>query len=181
MIGKVWATQQFDKISWNIAYTISWAFRQFEQIQNNRPFPFKYDRRHQFNAYINWQFHKAWDISLLWIFNSGHAVSLPTGRIQGEAGNLGDIFIYGDRNNARMPDYHRLDIGVHYKKKGKKGRMNTWSLDIYNLYNRQNAFALLLRQEFRRISAFELEPTGYALYQLSLFPIIPSISYSLKF
>lgn len=171
--------KQIGKLTGQIAYTLSHSMRAFPSIQNGKAFPFKYDRRHQFNIYINWEINKHWDISGVWVYSSGHAITLPVARIQGEI-SLEDIFIYGDRNNARMPDYHRLDLSVHYKKIGKKGRLNTWSVDIFNVYNRQNPFAIFFRQELSYQNG-QYITTGYSLYQLSLFPILPSISYNLKF
>jgi hypothetical protein len=171
--------KQLGKLLAQLAYTLSWNQRQFPDIQNNSPFPFKYDRRHQINTFISWQFHKNWDLSAIWVYSSGFALTVPVARVQG-ATTIEDVLVYGDRNNARMPDFHRLDLGLHYKKTGKKGRTGTWSLDIYNAYNRQNPFALLFRQQVA-YSNGKFVATGYQFYQLSLFPIIPSISYALQF
>ena len=171
--------KQIGKITGQLAYTLSKSERSFPSIQNNKPYPFKYDRRHQFSSFINWEINKHWDISAVWVYNTGHAVTLPVARIQG-ASSIESILIYGDRNNARMPDYHRLDLSVHYKKVGKKGRLNTWSLDIFNAYNRQNPFALFFRKNTVMENG-QLVDKGYQVYQLSLFPILPSVSYALKF
>lgn len=173
------AEKQFGNWTTFLAYSLSWTYNQFPDIQNNQLYPFKYDRRHQLTAFANWQFSKHWDLSISWTYNSGQAITLPVGRIQAE-NSLEEFFIYEGRNNARMPAFHRLDLGVHYQKENKKGFIHQWNFDIYNAYNRQNPFALFMREELAYVDQ-QFITTGYNIYQLSLFPIIPSVSYDFKF
>ncbi|HEY3369992.1 MAG TPA: TonB-dependent receptor, partial [Prolixibacteraceae bacterium] len=85
---------------------------------------------------------------------------------------------FDQRNNYRMPAYHRMDVGCNFHKQKKHG-IRTWNLSIYNVYSRQNAFFLY----FDASSQSEYKQTGKSakLNQLSLFPLIPSISYGYKF
>ena len=70
-----------------------------------------------------------------------------------------------------MPPYHRLDLGINFNKKFKRGGVSTWNISIYNVYNNQNPFMLFVDSEQNRT----------VLKQLSIFPIMPSVSYSYKF
>lgn len=171
--------KQWGPVQSLLSYSLSKTYYQFASIDNNRPYPFKYDRPHQLSALLHWQMSKHWDCSASWTYNSGQAITLPVGRVQGE-NSLDDFFIYAGRNNARMPDYHRLDLSIHYQKKNKKGNIHQWSFDIYNAYNRQNPFALFMRKELIYLDQ-QFVTNGYKIYQLALFPILPSVSYDFKF
>ncbi|MFW6096195.1 MAG: TonB-dependent receptor, partial [Bacteroidota bacterium] len=81
-----------------------------------------------------------------------------------------NIYIYGNTNEQRMKDYHRFDLCTHFKKKKKKG-IRIWTISVYNTYNRKNPYFYFS----------EIKDGKMQLYQQSLFPIIPSISYSYKF
>ena len=83
----------------------------------------------------------------------------------------GNITNFDKRNNYRMPSYHRLDVGINFTKEKKWGE-RTWSIGFYNAYSRQNPFFIQI--------AYKDNGTPY-LEQVSLFPIIPSVSYSFKF
>jgi len=80
------------------------------------------------------------------------------------------VFIYADRNTYRMRAYHRLDVGMNFRKQKKRGT-RTWTVSVYNAYNRQNPYYYYTKIKKNKVQ----------LYQQSLFPIIPSISYSFKF
>lgn len=82
-----------------------------------------------------------------------------------------DVYIYGTINNYRMPSYHRLDLAINHSKTLKRG-ITTWSFSIYNVYNRKNPYFLFFAED---------ENKKTQLYKFTLFPIIPSISYSFKF
>ena len=79
---------------------------------------------------------------------------------------------FEERNNYRMPAYHRLDFGINFHKQKKRG-IRTWNISIYNVYNRKNPFFL--------DTTTNKETNSLTLKQISLFPILPSISYSYKF
>ena len=85
--------------------------------------------------------------------------------------NVATVNHIDSRNNYRMPNYHRLDVSVNMKKEKKWGE-RTWSFGLYNAYSRQNPFYL----EFTRN-----ENGNPQLSQFSLFPLIPSFTYSFKF
>ena len=86
---------------------------------------------------------------------------------------------YENRNNYRMPDYHRMDVSVNFHKKLKRGT-RTWNISVYNLYNRKNPYII-----YEKTGSPYTSPSGQhyssSLVQLSIFPIIPSVSYTFKF
>jgi len=158
-----------------VGYTLSWANRTFENINFGNTFPYRYDRRHDISIVIVHQLTKNIDLGLVWVYGSGQAVTL--GFEEYYPGYNSDIMDYepitniDSRNNYRTPAYHRLDLSANFTKKKKWGE-RTWSVGIYNVYNRQNSFYIYV----------DHRDNGEAFLQMvSLFPIIPSVAYSFKF
>lgn len=162
-------------------YTLSKNIRRFENLNQGNPFPYRYDRRHDISIVANYDVNEHFSLSATWMYSTGQALTLSVmdyGVISDFDGYNGissgytfnEIHVYTERNGYRMPSYHRLDAGLNYKKQKRKGE-SIWSLSIYNLYNRQNPYFLY----------FEKNGNKRELYQLSLFPIIPSFSYSYVF
>jgi len=166
------------KVTGLIAYTYANSTRQFKNINNGKPFPYKYDRRHSVNAFFSFQINENIDFSLNWTFGTGYPYTLALGKYTffGVKYNgqilPGNILLYSDINQYRMANFHHLDIAYNISKKVKRG-IRTWTISIYNIYNRANPFYYFIRKD---------DSNGdWHLYQQSLFPIIPTISYSLKF
>lgn len=164
-----------------IGYTLSWANRQFENINDGEVFPYRYDRRHDISFVLTHKFNDKIDVGVVWVYGTGNAVTLGTQKFmandpQSDYQNYipwGNEIVHIDsRNNYRTPSYHRLDLGVNIHKQKKWGEA-TWSFGVYNAYSRQNPFYL----EFGYIAG----KNEQVLKQISLFPIIPSVSYSFKF
>lgn len=178
------------KLTGWIGYTISWSNRQFENISFGKVFPYKYDRRHDIGILLIYKFSEKFDLGITWVYGTGNATTLAKHRYftfssnypsynydpYNQTFNYTTIEYYETRNNFRMPAYHRLDIGLNFNKKFKKG-IQTWSISIYNAYNRLNPFYLALENDWNLFT----NKSETKLYQYSLFPIIPSISYSFKF
>ncbi|HET6559276.1 MAG TPA: TonB-dependent receptor plug domain-containing protein, partial [Prolixibacteraceae bacterium] len=171
-----------------IGYTWAKAERQFDNLNWGRKFYARYDRRHDVSFVMTHEFSKRFDVGLTWVYGTGNAVTLPTQRV--DEANIPfqwDYFYhqrskkyeyYGQRNNYRMPAYHRMDVGFNFHKQKKHG-VRTWNLSFYNAYSRQNPYFLY----FESTSEYDYNQTNKIrrLKQLSLFPILPSISYSYKF
>ena len=157
-----------------IGYTLAWTNRRFGNLNNGNWFPYRYDRRNDISVVINHQFSEKFDLGLTWVYGTGNSFTAPVAQFQlsgGDFGFPGTYDRFSDRNALRMPAYHRLDLGFNWHKKTKWGE-RTWNISVYNAYSRQNPFFLYLSQNNlgqRRIN------------QVSLFPIIPSISYQFKF
>ncbi|MEM1134992.1 MAG: TonB-dependent receptor [Bacteroidota bacterium] len=169
-----------------IGYTLSWSNRQFETLNFGKKFPYKFDRRHDLSIAIVHEWKPKVDLSVAWVYGTGNAITLPISRYETLSNNLGfgtdrrringfgsnQVEYYGERNSFRMRAYHRFDINLAFKKKKKWGE-RTWSLGVYNLYSRQNPFFINI--------GYDDETDSQAFFQYSLFPIIPSVTYSFKF
>lgn len=164
-----------------IGYTWSRTMRLFDRedqmINNGEPFPAKYDRRHDLSIMVSYKRNKKFDCSAAWVFSSGNVGTLSMHEyVDPTTGQT--IHHIESRNNFRMPAYHRLDVGVNFHKEKKHG-VRTISLSVYNLYNRKNPFMVYERGNLH--SVINGVHYGSSLVQLSLFPIMPSLSYNFKF
>lgn len=177
--------KKYGKFSGWIGYTLSWTQLQFDDLNFGEKFYARYDRRHDISAVAIYKPSKKITISATWVYGTGNAVTLPVAEFQpvthdlSTNGSLGGYFgyasEYGEKNSFRMAAYHRFDIGVQFNKELKKNRVRTWEVSVYNAYNRKNPYFYFI--DYSRKNGTE-ERT---LSQLSLFPILPSFSYSLKF
>lgn len=193
-MGKGWSygaefllEKKIGKTTGWIGYTWSKAERQFDNLNWGRKFYARYDRRHDISVVLTHHFSKRFDVGMTWVYGTGNAVTLPTqvvstASIPSQDPNQSyfspNYEYFGQRNNYRMPSYHRMDIGFNFHKQKKHG-IRTWNLSLYNAYSRQNPFFLY----FKSTTDAEYNQTGKLrkLTQLSLFPIIPAITYSYKF
>lgn len=156
------------KTSGWIAYTLSKSERQFEELNNGVSFPFKYDRRHDLKVVFNHNFTKKFSLGLTWVFNNGINATIPVSTYIDLNGNR--IVKYSSRNGYQYPNYHRMDIGMTWKKKTSWGE-RSWGLNIYNAYNRRNPFLIY----------FDLVDNERKGRQISVFPILPTFNYNFRF
>jgi len=162
------------KLTGWIGYTLARTSRTFPDLNFGKQFDAKYDRRHDVSFIASYDFTDRLNVSVVWVYSTGNALSLPDSRYIFE-GNL--ISEYGQRNSFRMPAYHRGDISVTYKGKPRKHCQGSWNLSIYNVYSRQNAFFIYFDDE----GSFADGSARVVAKQVSLFPILPSITYNFKF
>lgn len=190
---ELFVQKKYGKSTGWIGYTLAKAERQFERINNGKSYPFRYDRRNDISIVYNYKINDRVDISATWVYGTGSAITLASGHYyaiddndyvdedNSENHRLYDAHIYGDKNSFRMRDYHRLDLGINFRKARKNGE-RIWNISIYNVYNRKNPFYYYWNVDSEYDNRFGLisrsEPK---LYQMSLFPIIPSICYSFSF
>ena len=157
-----------------IGYTLSWTNRKFDNINFGEWYPYKFDRRHDFSLVVSHRFNEKWDAGLTWVYGTGNAITFPQAIYLGTPNNGNDfvdvVESYGTRNSTRLDAYHRLDLG--FNKTVKKERITKiLSFGAYNAYSRKNPFfAYLTYEAGNRVAK-----------QVSLFPIIPSISYRIQF
>ncbi len=160
-----------------IGYTLAKSMRLFDkegqEINFGRPFPAKFDRRHDFKITAAYKINDKIDISSSWLFQTGNATTLAMHEYTNIEGRVQEHI--ESRNNYRLPNYHRLDLGINFNKKKRIGT-RTWNISVYNLYYNQNPFLLMVDNEYYGINGNSRK----VLRQLSLFPIIPSVSYSYK-
>lgn len=170
--------KKYGKLNGWVGYTLSWTNRQFANLNFGEVFPYRYDRRHDLALVMSYAFTENIDAGLTWVYGTGNAISLASSRYGSLSSNpfvlpLGtqDIEFYRSRNSFRMAAYHRLDLGVNFRKEKRWGE-RTWSIGAYNAYNRRNPFFLFFDRN---------EVGDPVVKQVSLFPIIPSVSYAFKF
>ncbi|HEY0652459.1 MAG TPA: TonB-dependent receptor [Chryseosolibacter sp.] len=170
------AHRKTGKISGWIGYTLSWNNRKFEELNEGKWFPYRYDRRHDVELVTSYKPAPMKDFALSWVFASGNAITMPRQTynqpFEFKLWQIIDPVVhYGDRNSFRMKPYHRLDVSYTVRKKKKWGE-RSWTFSVYNLYNRKNPFFIQLSYDSYQHKQFK---------QYSLFPIIPSIAYAFKF
>lgn len=171
------------KLSGWVGYTLSWTKHQFDEINNGKEFYAKYDRRHDVSVVAVYTLNKRITLSGVWVYGTGEAYTLPLATYS----DLQDMVFkpidmyqkitdYGGRNEFRMRAYHRLDLGMQVHTKGRWG-VNTWEFGVYNAYSRKNPFFYYLDTEYNQ----NTQQSRSVLKQLSLFPLIPSVTYTVKF
>ena len=188
-LGKGWAygieflvQRSFGKTTGWIGYTWAHSKRQFDregmEINGGKVFPAKYDRRHDISITVQHKFSERFDLSGTWAFSSGNCGTLGTQVYEGLMDEWGYIPSINalERNNFRMGNYHRLDLSVNFHKQKKHG-IRTWNISVYNVYNHKNPFIVYTDYGWDEATQTEKKK----LMQASLFPILPSVSYSFKF
>lgn len=163
-----------------IAYTLSWSDRIFPggEVNNGIRFWDKYDNRHKVNIVANWRINRKVELSGAWIFSSGNHMTLETENYLNISGQKRPFI--SERNNYQMPPYHRLDLSANFYRFGKKGQEHIWNASIYNTYMNHNPF-LIVEGENNQINVEGKRINKRTYRSISLFPIIPSVSYTYKF
>lgn len=158
-----------------IGYTLAWTWRDFPLLNQGKRFPAKYDRRHDISVVASYEVNKKWTLSSVFVFGSGNAITLPTNFyfIDNQLAQE-----YSELNAYRIFPYHRLDLSVVYKPKAKKPRkwQGSWNFAIYNVYSRQNPYFLYVDTRGNVNQGIDVK-----VKQVSIFPILPSITYNFKF
>ena len=189
--GKAWGFEN----SWNyktsrlnawVNYTLSWNERKFERINSGKAFPYKFDRRHDLNLGFVYNLTDNIECSAVWTYQTGMAATIPVQDYQAagpidytitdfitniDIEDTHRIQYFKEYNSYRLPAFHHLDLSATFKKQiGSHYR--EWKLGVYNAYARQNAYMYFP----------QTSPAGETKYkQVCIFPIIPSISYHMKF
>ncbi len=173
-----------------LGYTLSWTTRQFDDLNNGKPFYPRYDSRHDISATFTYKLGESWEFGASWVYNTGQAYTMPSGRYywnpinpyqpqvsqtsqQNVVGNvsLRSYQQYTERNGFRLPPFHKLDLNfTHYF--SWFGLPFNFSINVYNAYNRRNPFAWVLERNSSAVPQ---------LVQYTLFPIIPTFGLGFKF
>jgi hypothetical protein len=159
-----------------VGYTLSWTKRQFPDLNGGDVYSARYDRRHDISVVANWELDKRWKFGAVFVYGTGNAITLPE-RFYFVNGVLTQEF--SRLNQYRMQAYHRMDVSATYTPKVKPGRKGgqSWVFSVYNLYSRQNPYFLYFDQS-GQLSNGDLQVEAR---QVSLFPILPSITWNFKF
>ena len=177
------------KLTGWIGYTLAKTERTFPDLNEGKVFAAKYDRRHDLSIVGTYKLNERWTFSTAFIYATGNTLTLPTSWYIQEQ-NL--LYNYGARNSTRMAPYHRLDISATlYSKPTKKHTdpatnievdvkkkfRSNWAFSIYNIYNRANPFFLFVDND----GSFANGDVKITVKQVSLFPIIPSVTWNFEF
>jgi hypothetical protein len=158
------------KLNGWVSYTYSKTQRTIPEINNGNSYAAPYDKPHDVAVVLNYDVTDRIIVSSTFVYYTGNPVTFPTGR----ATYAGRIFpIYSDRNEYRMPDYHRLDLSVTYQNKVKEGKRfrSEWNLSVYNVYNRHNAWSIQFSEDSDNPGITKAE-------KVYLFGILPSLTYN---
>ncbi|MDA0758505.1 MAG: TonB-dependent receptor [Bacteroidetes bacterium] len=162
-----------------IAYTLSKSEQKTEGrndtetgINGGNWYNTGYDKTHDFSFVSNFKLNDKLTFNANFIFQTGQPVNYPTGQY-----TYMDLIIpnYGERNSNRLPNYHRLDISLtlnSYKNKNRNYN-SEWVFGFYNIYDRDNANSISFKQNDKTLKNEAV--------QLSIFGIVPSITYNFKF
>jgi hypothetical protein len=118
-----------------------------------------------------YQVSKKWTFSSNFVYNTGNAVTFPSGKYQV---NGQTAFYYTERNGYRMPAYHRLDFAATLQVKKKKKWESSWTFSLYNVYGRENAYSITFKDDPNDASKTQA-------VQTALFRWVPSVTYNFKF
>lgn len=176
------------KLTGWIGYTLAWVKRgRFAGVNGGDYFPPRFDTRHNLSVVAMYEFNPKWRVTGTWVYSSGYVSWIPSGRftLQGVDGEQFQavVPIYGARNNFRYPSYQRLDFGFVRTWKRKRFE-NDLTVSVYNATDRRNPYFIYLDPEFKTVQqgGNEVEiPVGVKAKQVSLFPVIPALTWNFKF
>jgi len=154
----------YGKHYFNINYTLGYSTRKFAEINAGREFFSRFDRRHQLNAAYKITINENISLNAQYVLASGHPITLPSLVNQGQV-------IFTEKNGQRLPRYDRLDISMRISNAFKWGSQEI-VIGAYNVYNKQNPYYYFI--DFESVNSFQLK-------QITIFPILPNVSYSVQF
>jgi len=203
--GELFIKKREGKFTGWIGYTISWTKRTFPEINLGKTFYAKYDRRHDVSVVATYDANPRWTFSGVWVYSTGNTGTLPNSLYYFEQSvNVQ----YGERNSYRFKPYHRMDLSAtytpnrvkqmdkrkkrlerRYTRKGKdvstivvpkswcKNYQSSWNFSIFNVYNRMNPYFLYFDSSGDVLQGtFKVQAK-----QVSLFPVLPSVTWNFKF
>ena len=156
-----------------VGYTLSKVEKKIDGINDGRYFNARQDRPHDVSIVAMYDLSSKWSFSSNWVYTSGIAVTLPTGKYEA---NGQTVFLYDGRNQERFPAYHRLDVSATYEPGKHKERKykSSWVFSLYNAYGRANAFAINFRDK-------KGDATQTEAVQTTLFTFVPGVTWNFKF
>jgi outer membrane receptor for ferrienterochelin and colicin len=182
-----------------LSYTLSKTDRTFVEINDGKPFPFRFDRRHNFSLFFSWEPKEGQALACSWTYLSGARASVPTyhynvpqDEFEGSNSTFNPLtfqeFVFGryathldQRNNYQLPDFHKLDISYRWSKVKTRGH-RSWIVGVYNLYGRFNPVGIFLEQENIPIpGSFGASRPVTRLKAYSYFRWVPSITWERSF
>ncbi len=172
------------KLTGWIGYSLSKTTKLFNEIYKGEPFPAFYDRPNDFSIFVSYKLGSRWLFSAMWVYTSGAAFSSPSSfyYYQGYT-----VPIYTEKNNDRLPDYHRLDCALNFKLgKPKKKFQHDLTLSLFNVYGRKNPLFINFNKTSDQGGNIVV-PSNYLpspdLFpsQIWLYQFVPSLNYNFRF
>ncbi len=161
------------KLTGWLSYTLSRSLKQFDAINNGDWFSARQDRIHDFSIVANYKASQRIDLSAVWVYYTGNAVTFPAGFYMVDGV---EYPYFSERNGSRMPDYHRLDFSITLHNKPDKKYRSSWNFSLYNAYGQMNPYFIYFENEINSEGNEILKAK-----QITLFRWVPSISYNFKF
>ncbi len=177
---ELFVKKNFGRLTGWASYTLSKSTQQFPDLNFGNSFPSSYDRTNNLSLAASYELTKTWTLSADLVYYTGKPYTLPAGKVlvYGD-GSLYDNYYYDytNRNNSRLKAYNRLDISFSNKKQAKLFKKfpyeREWVFGFYNVYSRANPYFVYLG-----VDPATKQPQAK---QVSLLPIIPSVSFNFKF
>ncbi len=154
-----------------LSYTLARTEKRIEGINYGHWYSTTYDKTHDLSVVLSYQLSKRIALSGAWVYYTGNAVTFPSGKYTFDGHTLS---YYTERNGYRMPDYHRLDLSLHIDGRPGKRFESGWNFSVYNVYNRHNAYIISFQES-------ESMPGRTEAVRLSLFGVVPSLTWNFKF
>ena len=175
--AEVFAKKNHGRLAGWLSYTWSTTNQRFAALNRGNAFPFKYDRRHNLAVALTYDLNGRWSLGGNFVYRTGSAYTLPAGRLfASQGGELykGVYFDYERVNNYRLGAHHRIDAALTYHLKPRKRiKESNLVISIYNIYSRLNPYFVYL--------TIDTKSGLPESRQITLLPIVPSLTYSFKF
>lgn len=153
-----------------LSYTLSWVENKIEGINGGEWYTAPNDRRHDLAVVGMYHLNDRWELSAAWRYNTGQALTAPSAKFEVDGHTY---YYYAERNGYRAPAYHRLDLSATYSRTVGK-TTHQWAFGLYNAYNRYNPYVITFEND-------DTKPSGTKTVQTSLFGIIPSVSFTIRY
>ncbi len=175
-----------------IGYTLAYTKRKFPDLNNGETYSAKYDRRHDASLVLTYDRNAKWTFGAVWVYATGDALTLPAEKYFISAGppvtvdangnaslnnNFNILSGYGKRNDYRQKPFHRLDLSATLHVLKKKRWQSEWVFSVYNFYGRQNPYFIYFNVDGNSTDG----TLKVQAKQVSLFSVIPSVTYNFKF
>jgi hypothetical protein len=182
------------KITGSVGYGLMWNWRQFERLNQGKTFPAKFDNRHKVNINANYSLTDRIELNAAWTYMTGNRLTLSLynydipgqqfpdapSHIYSNFEEFTGLDYFSEKNNIRLPAYHRLDIGMSIHKQLKKGRKGVWNISLYNAYCRMNP--VTVKKDYVIVWEGNYFHSRYRAFRtFSFIPIIPFVSYTYIF
>lgn len=153
-----------------VSYALSHTQTKIPGINDGRWYDASNDRRYDVAVVAIYRLTDKWNLSGSWTFSSGQPITAPDVKYQLDGVTC---YYYSSRNGYRTPSSHRLDLSATYTRTGRRFTTQ-WAFGVYNAYCHYNPFVVYFEDD-------PTKPSGTRAVQQSLYGLVPSVSYTLKF